>query len=145
MLGFERICIDEAIGDEEGAVAIEFAFVCPVLIFLLMGIAVIGSYLGVAHGLQEAAGHAARASVAGMSTSERAALARRSVEESVAGSLLLRADATTVEAAPDAGDPDRFRVTVRYDLRRTLAAAVPRVLRMPDILERTAVIRRGGL
>ena len=128
-----------------GATAVEFALVAPILLFLFLGIMVLGLYLGIAHGVQEAAGHAARAAIAGLDPAERTRLAQESVRSFVGGSLLLKQDLVTVDAAPAVEDPDKFRVTLSYDLRRTAVAVAPKILSLPDSVVRSTVIKRGGL
>ncbi len=131
--------------DASGATAVEFALVAPVLIFLLLGIVAFGYYLGVAHGVQEAASHGARAAVAGLDPAERTRLARDAVASFVGGSLLLDPARLAVEAASTADDPDMFRVTLTYDLKATLISIAPKGVNAPQSVVRSTVIRRGGL
>lgn len=59
----------------DGAIAVEFAMVFPLFLMIVFGIVMFGSYLSVVHGVQQLAAEAARSSVAGLSESERSALA----------------------------------------------------------------------
>ncbi|MCF4128956.1 TadE/TadG family type IV pilus assembly protein [Methylobacterium sp. SyP6R] len=128
-----------------GSAAVEFAILAPALLAILLGIVAFGSFIGTAHSLQNAAGEAARAAVAGLDPTERAMLATAAAQRSIAGSGLLRTDALVVDAKPDPDDPDLFTVTLRYDLKTTLLNLLPPVVPFPQTLSRSASIRRGGL
>ncbi|WP_283741470.1 TadE family protein [Chelatococcus albus] len=129
----------------EGAAAIEFAFVAPAFVLILCGLLFYGLYFGVAHGVQQLAAEAARASVAGMSASERSTLARQQVMATIGSYPFLKADHVTVDAAPDPADPNRFAVTVRYDASHLGLAGFGGILPIPsDQIVKTAVVRRGG-
>ncbi|BAQ44184.1 MULTISPECIES: TadE/TadG family type IV pilus assembly protein [Methylobacterium] len=130
---------------QSGSAAVEFAIVAPALLAMLLGIIAFGSYLGVAHSLQTAASESARAAVAGLDPAERIALATSAAQRSVVVGSVLRADAVTIEAKPDDGDPNLFTVTLRYDLKTTLLNVFPRSVPLPQTLSRSASIRRGGL
>lgn len=130
---------------KDGAAAVEFGLVAPFLVAILLGIMAFGSFLGYAHSLQTAASEAARAAIAGLDPGERVVIATATAQRSIAVSPLLRASAVTVDAGPDANDPDLFTVTLRYDLNATLLSLVPRLLPLPQSLSRSASIRRGGL
>ena len=51
--------------DRSGATAVEFAFLAPVLIFILMGITGYGGYFWISHSVQQLANDAARAAIPG--------------------------------------------------------------------------------
>ena len=70
--------------DKRGATLIEFALVLPVLLSLLMGVLCYGQYIWLAHSVQSAANDAARATVGGMTASERLALAQSAVTTDMA-------------------------------------------------------------
>lgn len=61
--------------DQSGAVAIEFMLIGPILFALLFGIVTLGYFMGVSHSVSQLATGAVRASVAGLDTEERTALA----------------------------------------------------------------------
>ncbi|WP_425070610.1 TadE/TadG family type IV pilus assembly protein [Sagittula sp. S175] len=60
---------------EEGAVAIEFVLIAPLLLTLLFGTIVVGYYMGLSHSVHQLAASAARASVPGLDAEERRDLA----------------------------------------------------------------------
>ena len=70
--------------DMRGAAIVEFALLLPLLICLLMGVLGYGQYFLLAHSVQQIANDAARATVPGLSATERASLARQSVTDDVA-------------------------------------------------------------
>ena len=63
------------LADKAGAVLVEVALTFPILIVLILGILSYGSWLMAAHTVQQAANEAARAALAGISSSERRSLA----------------------------------------------------------------------
>ncbi len=130
---------------ERGAIATEFAIVAPVLLMLVLGVIGYGVYLGISQSIQDAAGQAARAAVAGMDMDERGRLARETAQRSVATNPLLSTTNLTVSAAADPGNPNRFVVTLTYDLSKTVVAAIPSFVPLPKTVARTASIQRGGL
>lgn len=124
----------------EGAAAVEFALVGPILVMLLIGIVVYGGWFLMAQSVQSLASEGARAAVGGLDAVEREKLARDEVAEAVRG-VALNPALTTVSTAEDAG---RLRIIVRYDARRhplmLLGGMIPTP---PPIIERTAVVRVG--
>ena len=61
---------------ENGAVAVEFALLAPLLFIMLFGTMCFGYFFLVAHSVQQLAAEAARASVYGITTAERQDLAQ---------------------------------------------------------------------
>lgn len=131
--------------DRGGSSAVEFAAVLPVFLALLLGIVAYASYYGAASSTAQLAADAARASVAGLSDAERVSIAVRQVRASAPSYPLLSLGRVGVEAGPLQADPTEFRVTVRYDARDLPIWTFARMLPLPpQIIERTAVIKRGG-
>lgn len=100
--------------DQSGAVAVEFVLIAPLLFTLLFGIMILGYFMGVSHSVQQLATGAARASVAGLDTTERAALADSYLSQSSARYPLLSRDATTPAVNMGTSDPADITVTVTY-------------------------------
>jgi Flp pilus assembly protein TadG len=124
----------------EGAAAVEFALVGPILILLLIGIVVYGGWFLMAQSVQALASEGARAAVGGLDAVERDALARREVTAAVRG-VALDPDRTTIEVAEEAG---RLRVVVVYDTGDSLVMALGGMLpRPPVVIRRSAVIHVG--
>lgn len=127
------------------AAAVEFAIVMPVFLVVLAGVLVYGLYFGVAHGVQQLAAEAARASIAGLSETERRAIADATVRETIGNYPFLRIPNTVVTGASDPTDPDRFTVTIRYDASHLGLHAFAAILPAPPTsIERRAIVRRGG-
>ena len=124
----------------EGAAAVEFALVGPILILLLIAIVVYGGWFLMAQSVQALASEGARAAVGGLDAVERDALARREVTAAVRG-VALDPDKTTIEVAEEAG---RLRVVVVYDTGDSLVMALGGMLpRPPVVIRRSAVIHVG--
>lgn len=126
---------------QTGSSLIEAAFALPVLILLLMGILGYGSWFMTAHSLQQAANDAARASVAGLTTTERRSLVDQSVTAARAAFPAPAAQTIAVTTGESSGF---YRVTLRYNLTNApLFAAVP--VPLPGAtLERSAVVRMSS-
>lgn len=99
----------------EGTAAIEFAIIAPVFILMLFGMIAFGIWLGAANTIQQVTAGAARASVAGLTSKEREALARDYVTNSLLANGLIDVDRVDVSVAEDPDVDDRFRVTVTFD------------------------------
>src|SRR3546814_16179403 len=69
--------------EERGAAIVEMALVLPLLLALLMGVLVYGQYFMLAHNVQQAANDGARASIVGLDTADRSAVATRAVARSL--------------------------------------------------------------
>ena len=69
--------------EERGAAIVEMALVLPLLLALLMGVLVYGQYFMLAHNVQQAANDGARASIVGLDTADRSAVANRAVARSL--------------------------------------------------------------
>lgn len=131
--------------DCRGVAAIEFAMVAPIFFLLLLGIAAYGIYFGAVSSLQELTADAARASVAGISTTERQTIVSNYVAQSSPNYKLLRGHAITVTTAPFPGDPTRYSVTLRTDISNLPLQRANSIFPMPsNIIQRTAVVRIGG-
>jgi uncharacterized membrane protein len=66
--------------DVRGTALVEMAITLPVLLMLLMGIVSYGDWMLTAHSVQQAANDAARASIAGLTSSERASIAQSTMQ-----------------------------------------------------------------
>lgn len=124
-----------------GAAAVEFALICPILIFLMIGMVVWGGWFWLAHSVQALAAEGARAAVAGLDGAERDELARAAVARQLSGTGVTP-DRLTVQVASEA---DVIRVRVAYDAADhpvlILAGLTPSP---PTVIERSASIRTGG-
>lgn len=132
--------------NEDGTAAIEFALVLPIFLVLLLGILAYGVYFAAAHSTAQLAADAARASVAGLTETERSTLARANVASNIASyGILLDPSKVTVEAATVPTDTTEFRVAVRYDASDLPIWSFTPFLPLPSkVIEQAAVIKRGG-
>ncbi|QNQ08036.1 TadE/TadG family type IV pilus assembly protein [Sphingomonas alpina] len=127
---------------KRGTSVVEFALILPLFACMLYGILGYGQYFLLAHSVQQLANDAARATVAGMTATERQTLASASVAASLPSLPQLRANRITTTTT-ETGQV--VTVSVRFD-----ASTVPMfrntMIPMPDpMIERRAVIRPGGV
>ncbi len=127
--------------DRSGATAVEFAFLAPVLMFMLMGIGGYGGYFWMSHSVQQLANDAARAAIPGTTATERASLAKAAVNAG-AGAVQL----TPAKVSTEVTDRDgRLTVAVSYDAADSFAFAVSGVAPMPpERIRRRASVQLGG-
>jgi Flp pilus assembly protein TadG len=125
--------------------AVEFAFIAPVFLTLIVGLIAFGSYLGVVHGIQQLTAEAARASIAGLSDDERLTLARDNIAANVNSYPMLSDTHLTVQSAATDPSTGTFKVTVQYDASDLFIFSLPHIVPMPSaVIVRTAAIQRGG-
>ena len=128
--------------DRSGAVALEFAFLVPMLIFMVMGIIGYGGYFWMSHSVQQMANDAARAAIPGLNAAERASLARTSVNKSATDYAQLTASKVSTQVIDANG---RLTVRVSYDAAQSFAFAVRGLAPMPsDQIQRQASVQLGG-
>lgn len=131
--------------DESGASAVEFAIVAPVFLMLVLGIFAYGMYFGAAHGAQQLAADAARASVAGLTVAERSSISVNYVKANASQYPLIDPSRLSVQAGSADGNGDMFRVVVTYDATALPIWGFESLLPLPQsTITRTSVIRRGG-
>ncbi len=144
MRNFHRRVRDAAQADA-GSAAVEFALIFPVALIFFCGLLAYGLYFGAAHSVQQLAADAARASVSGLNDSERASIASAHVAASGGVYPLLRADRIAVAAHPLAADPSQFEVRVSFNSQDLPIWLLSGLVPLPGkVIERTAVIKRGG-
>lgn len=130
---------------DAGTSAVEFAIVAPVLILVLTGIIAYGIYLGAVHGVAQLAADAARASVAGLTNDERAAIAQRQVANNVSSYPFIDASHLNVTAGPLAIDPTQFQVLLSYDAHALPIWSIYSGLPLPSqTITRSATVKNGG-
>lgn len=127
---------------EDGAVLVEFAFVGPVLVVMLLGILAYGGYFWLSHAVQQVANDAARAALGGLDTAERSSLAQSSLTSSIANYPFLEPQAAHVTVADDATN---LKVSIAYDASGSPFWAIRGLLPMPgSTITRQSSIRLGG-
>lgn len=136
-----RGLLSRCMRDRRGVAAIEFAIVAPLLIMMMFGMIMYGSWFWMAHSVQSMASEGARAAIAGLDPTEREQLARAFVGVQV-GDLGL--DATKAAVAVESS-PTAIRVNIAYDASdHPLMALSGLIPAPPKIIRRTAVVRLGG-
>ena len=127
--------------DQRGVAAIEFAIVAPLLIMMMFGMIMYGSWFWMAHSVQSMASEGARAAIAGLDPAEREQLARAFVGLQV-GDLGLDSAKAAVEVE---STPNVIRVDIAYDASdHPLMALSGLIPSPPKVIRRTAVVRLGG-
>ena len=132
--------------DRRGASAVEFALVAPVLLLILFGIVCFGVLLGVMHGVQQLVAEAARASVAGLSNSERDQLARDSVSKNIGSYPFIDANKVAVTTNVAGSSGSTFSITVAYDFSASPIFQLRSFVPLPNpMIRRSAVVEHGGI
>src|SRR6056297_703646 len=101
---------------EDGAVAVEFALLAPLLFAMLFGIVCLGYFMALSHSIQGLATSTARASLAGITTEERQAFAESHLAQASARYPLLDTSAIISTIAVSEGAASSITVTVNYAL-----------------------------
>lgn len=122
------------LSDQRGAALVEAAFVFPILIMLMMGIASYGQYFMIAHTVQQAANEAARAAITGIDEADRKNLIKASIDSSIAATPSI--DRKLVTSTVSRSD-DYYTVTVSYDTAQNKSLQSTSILPMP-----TGAVRR---
>lgn len=131
--------------DRSGVAAIEFAIVGPLFFMVLLGVLIFAIYFGTVHSVQQLAAEAARATVQGLTTAERAELAQNQVKSIVGSYPLIDPNYLTVTAVTSPSDANLFNVSISYDASRSIVFAFEGLIPMPPkTIARSAVVRRGG-
>jgi Flp pilus assembly protein TadG len=132
--------------DKQAAAAVEFAIVGPLFIFLLLAMIAYAIYFGAVHSVQQIAADAARASIAGLSESERKSLAQGFIDVNASHYVLLNPELLTVNVADSTADGTQFIVSVQYDARQLPIWNLYLPLPLPDFtISRNSTIRVGGI
>ena len=134
---------------EAGLAAGEFVLIAPAFLAIVFGIVIYGLYFGTWIAISQAAAEGARASVAGMSTTERESLAQVAAAAVLENyGSLLHSDNWTITAQPGAA-AHTFQVSVRYDLSgkkfADVASSIAVVIPVPtDTPTATVTVGYGG-
>jgi Flp pilus assembly protein TadG len=129
-----------------GTAAVEFAIVAPLFLFFLMGMIAYGIYFGAAHSVQQLAADAARTAIAGLSPTERQALAQNFITLNAGGYVFIEADKLAVQVADNPIDAQQFVVSVQYDAANLPIWGLLANLPLPGkTIARSSTIRIGGI
>ena len=131
--------------DRRGTAAVEFAFVGPLFVLLMTGVVCFGSLFGINFSVQELTSEAARASVSGVTDSERQSIVQTFVAGNVRSYPLLDPTRVTVESRTMDDTTRSYTVTVTYDASTSYVYSFAGLIPLPDpVFRRSAVIRHGG-
>ena len=140
-MGAGRLFRDRAAGT-----AVEFAMLCPLYLFLVLGMTAYGIYFGASHSVQQISADTARVAVAGLDAAERRSLATRFVELNAGGYIFINPRRLTVDVADSIADGSQFDVTVTYDASELPIWNLLDRLKMPgQVIRRSSTIRIGGI
>lgn len=128
--------------DRAGVALIEMAIVLPILVTFLFGIITYGSWLALAHAVQQSANEGARASLSGLTQAERATLARDTAYKILRRSYAI--DSKTVSVTVQ-DDGDTLVFDVAYDASHNPMLALPMVPLPSTTITRRAAIKLSGL
>lgn len=128
--------------DRRGSSIVEFALVMPIIAYVMIGIIAYGQYFLIAHSVQQLANDAARATIAGLNSTERDALAQQSLNAELAVQTTLVRNRATLRTTETNG---LVKVQVQYDASN-VALLRSGLIPMPGLsISRTAVMRPGGI
>ena len=99
--------------NEDGAVAIEFALLAPLLFAMLFGIVCLGYFMALSHSVQDLAAASARASLAGITSAERQGFAEAHLAQ--AGSRYPLLDTAALSSTVSVSDGASAGITVNLD------------------------------
>ena len=124
-----------------GSIAVEFALIAPILIFMVIGMIVYGGWFWLAHSVQSLAYESARASLGGLDATERRQLALDFVtSRSTEMGVPIATNAVAVQS-----DAQVVTVTIGYDISgHPLMVLRNLTVPPPQMIERKAVVRLGG-
>ena len=130
---------------QNGIAALEFALVAPALLMLIFAIIIYSFWFSALLGVRHAAAEGARAAMAGLSSSERADLARARAQAVINGygTLLSSGGTPDIQAQPDG--IGQFKVQVRYDMSRSRLMRYAAFVPLPSTtLGATVIVTNGS-
>jgi Flp pilus assembly protein TadG len=113
-----------------------------VLLILLMGIISYGDWMLTAHSVQQAANDAARAAIAGLTSSERASLAQSGIQTNLRRAAALNPAKATLSVDDDGAT---LVVRLRYDASADPLLRLSFVPMPSTLIERVAAIKLDSL
>ncbi len=128
-----------------GASAIEFALVFPMFVLLIFGLICYATVENTYIGTQELAAEAARASVAGMSDTERSSIVTTFISSNIGSYTFLDPKKISVTSATVSTSPSTYQVNITYDMSGSFVYQFSNLLPLPSpTIHRTAVVLNGG-
>ncbi|KRE08954.1 hypothetical protein ASE61_05280 [Bosea sp. Root670] len=131
--------------NQHATTAIEFAFIAPILLLLLVGIMGYGYVFGIYHSIQQIAAEAARSSVSGLSDTERSQIARDFITAHAGAYAFIDPAKLRVRTGQTGPQMQSFEVSVAYDMSGSIYDDLSRLVSLPQpVIERRAIVQRGG-
>lgn len=127
--------------ERRGSIAVEFALIAPILLFMMIGMIVYGGWFWLAHSVQSLAYESARASLGGLDAAERQQLALDfvSTRGNQMGVPVSTNDVVVVS------DAQVVSVQIDYDIsNHPIMALKSLTVPPPQTIKREAVVRLGG-
>lgn len=125
----------------QGATAVEFALLSPILLVMLAGIITYGAYFWTSHAVQQLTNDAARASIAGITAAERKTLAQTTVNTEIGNYSFLKPTMVTVTVDEQT---NVYVVKVSYNGAGNPFSFNGLVPSPPAQITRSAAVVRGG-
>jgi Flp pilus assembly protein TadG len=131
--------------DKCGASAVEFALVSPLFVLLIFGVICYATIESMYIGTQELVSEAARASVAGLSDTERSSIVSTFVTNNIGSYAFLDPRKISVTSATINTSPSTYQVNITYDMSGSFVYQFSNILPLPSpTIKRTAVVLNGG-
>ncbi|OQM75178.1 TadE/TadG family type IV pilus assembly protein [Manganibacter manganicus] len=132
--------------NNRGTSAVEFAFLAPLFLLMLLGMSAYGIYFGAAHSIQQLAADAARTAIAGLNSGDRQNLVSDFISHNAGAYAFVDPGKIIVIAEDSMVDPNQFVVAIKYDARNLPIWNLLSDLPMPSMtIARKSTIRMGGL
>ena len=131
--------------DKHGASAVEFALVLPLFVLLIFGLVCYATIENMYIGTQELVSEAARASVAGLSDTERSSIVTAFISNNIGSYAFLDPNKLSVTSSTISTNPSTYRVNITYDMSGSFVYQFSNILPLPSpTIQRTAVVLNGG-
>jgi Flp pilus assembly protein TadG len=128
-----------------GSSALEFALIGPIFTMLLFGIVVYGIYFATWILVTEAASEAARASLAGMSATERQSLATTTATQLASAYAPLVNPSSLSVSFPTPSNPNLFSVSIAYNFANSSLSSLINFIPLPTTTPSvTVTVSNGG-
>jgi Flp pilus assembly protein TadG len=128
-----------------GASAVEFALVVPVFLILILGLIAYATVESIYIGTQQLVSQAARASVAGLSDTERTLIVTNYISSNIGSYAFLDPNKISVTSKTINTSPSTYQVNVTYDMSGSFVYQFKNLIPLPSpTVQRTAVVLNGG-
>jgi Flp pilus assembly protein TadG len=130
---------------ESGASAVEFALVLPLFVLMIFGLICYATIENMYIGTQQLVSEAARASVAGMSDTERSNIVTSFISNNIGSYAFLDPKKISVTSATISANPSTYQVNITYDMSGSFVYQFSNILPLPSpTIQRKAVVLNGG-